>query len=478
MAVFEPRPYQREIITKGIDEPYIGAFLDMGLGKTAIALSVVEFLAYRDAAINKVLIVAPKTVVEGVWQDEADKWDHTRKIRIIEVLGDIKHREKALRAPGTVYAINYENLAWLCGYLNFALDKYFDMVIFDESSKMKSPSSVRFKAAEKAMKYVPRIMLLTGTPAPNGYMDLWSPLFLLDRGDRLGKNITQFRGRYFVPQREQNYTKYLLIPGADKVIQSKISDICVSLNAEDCLPDMPKIVYIDKRVELSEKTRKAYRNFERDRVLEIADKMAVRKAEDLDNFSPQIIAANASALRTKLLQFTNGAVYLGDDELGRKRSGYTVYHDEKIDYLLGVIDAAAGRPVLVTYTFRHDLDRIMDALSKEGVKARQYKTVNDKNDWNAGKIEVLLTHPGSAGYGLNLQEGGSIIVWFGLTDNLEHYQQLNKRLHRSGQKEVVRCIRIMARGTEDEKVVKNLAGKATTQKDLMNNLRAKFNEYL
>lgn len=478
MAKFNPRPYQAEIIRKAIDEPYIGAFLDMGLGKTAIALSVVEYLAYRELAINKVLIVAPKTVVQGVWQDEADKWDHTRKIRIVEVLGTAKQREKALRSPGVVYAINYENLAWLCGYYNHALDKVFDMVIFDESSKMKSPSSVRFKAAKNAMEYIARIMHLTGTPAPNGYMDIWSQLFLLDRGERLGKNITAYRDKYFVARREFLYVKYELIPTADKLIESKIKDICVSLNAADCLKDLPEIVYIDKRIELSPKAYAGYKDFERRKVIEIADKMAIRKAADLDTFSPQIVAANASALRMKLLQYSNGAVYLGNDALGREREGYTVFHNEKIEYLLDVVDSANGRPMLLTYAFRHDLDRLTEALTKEGVNVRQYQSVKDKSDWNAGKIEVLMVNPASAGYGLNLQEGGSIVTWFGLTDNLEHYQQLNKRVHRSGQRETVRCLRLIVKGTEDEKVVKNLVNKDKTQAALMESLKAKFDEYL
>ena len=478
MAAFEPRPYQDMVIRKVIEEPYVGAFLDMGLGKTAIALTAVEWLAYRDLSVRKVLIVAPKTVVQGVWQDEADRWDHTRKIRIIEVLGTARQRERALRTPGVVYAINYENLAWLCGYYGQAIDRVFDMVIFDESSKMKSHASVRFKAAKVAMEYVPRILLLTGTPAPNGYLDLWSQVYLLDRGERLGANITAYRNTYFRTVRHDRYQEYTLLPSARSVIESRIKDICVSLSAADVLETLPEIVYIDKRIELSRKTYEAYKEFERRRVMEIADKMQIRRASDLERLSPQIVAANASALRAKLLQFANGAVYIGNDALGRKRDGYAIYHDEKIEYLLEVIASANGRPVLLTYNFRHDLDRLTEALTKEGVNVRQYQTTKDKDDWNAGKIEVLLVHPASAGYGLNLQQGGSIVVWFGLTDNLEHYQQLNKRLHRSGQRETVRCIRLMAKGTEDEKVVKNLTNKDKTQAALMASLKAKFDEYL
>jgi SNF2 family DNA or RNA helicase len=250
------------------------------------------------------------------------------------------------------------------------------------------------------------------------------------------------------------------------------------LSAADCLKDLPEIVYIDKRIELSPKAYKAYKGFERDKVIEIADRLAIRKADDLDRLSPQIVASNASALRTKLLQFSNGAVYLGNDALGREREGYTIFHDEKIEYLLDVVDSAGGRPMLLTYTYRHDLDRLTAALTKEKINVRQYQTVNDKNDWNAGKIEVLLVHPASAGYGLNLQAGGSIVTWFGLTDNLEHYQQLNKRLHRSGQRDVVRCLRLMVKGTEDEKVIKNLVNKDKTQAALMESLKAKFDEYL
>lgn len=479
MAEFKPRPYQAEIIRKAIREPYVGAFLDMGLGKTSIALTVIEQLACRELEVRKVLIVAPKAVVRGVWQEEADKWEHTRKIRIVEVLGTTKQREKALRSPGVVYAINYENLAWLCGYYNHALDRVFDLVIFDESSKMKSPSSVRFKVARRALEYVPRILLLTGTPAPNGYLDLWSQVYLLDRGERLGRNITEYRSRYFRNVSHGEFAKYELIPTADKIIESKIKDICVSLTAAECLSSLPEIVYIDKRIELSPKVRKQYEEFERKKVLEIADQMEIRRASDLDGrFSPHIIAANASALRTKLLQFSNGAVYLGNDALGRAREGYKIFHDEKIDYLLEVIESAHGRPILLTYTYRHDLERLTGALTAAGVKVRVYKGNEERDDWNAGKIEVLLVHPASAGYGLNLQQGGSIVVWFGLTDNLEHYQQLNKRLHRSGQRETVRCIRLMARGTEDETVVKNLTRKDATQAALMESLKAKFDKYL
>jgi SNF2 family DNA or RNA helicase len=451
----------------------------MGLGKTVIALTVIEYLAYREMVVNKVLIVAPKMVVQGVWQDEADKWDHTRKIRITEVLGTTWQRKKALRTPGVVYAINYENLAWLCGYCNHALNKHFDMIIFDESSKMKSSASVRFKAVKKAMEHPGRVMLLTGTPAPNGYMDLWSQIFLLDRGERLEENITLYRNKYFTARREMGqYIKYTLIPTADIVIKDKIKDICISLNASECLKDMPEIVYINKRIGPSENFFDAYKKFERDKVIEIADRLSIRKANDLDNFPPQIVAANASALRIKLLQFSSGAIYVGKDALGRHHDGYTVHHNEKIDYLLEIVDSANRRPVLITYTYRHDLDRLLDALTKKGINARHYQNIKDKNNWNAGKIEALLVHPASAGYGLNLQQGGSIVIWFGLTDNLERYQQLNKRLHRFGQRETVRCIHLMMRGTEDEKVIRNLEGKENVQKALLDGLKAKFDEYL
>lgn len=479
MAKFTPRAYQADIIKRAIEEPYIGAFLDMGLGKTSIALSVVEHLAYREMEISKVLIVAPKTVVQGVWQDEADKWEHTRKIRIVEVLGTAKQREKALRTQSVVYAINYENLPWLCGYYNHALDKAFDMVIFDESSKMKSHSSVRFKVCKVAMEYIPRIMLLTGTPAPNGYMDLWAQLFLLDRGERLGMNVTAYRRSFFSSARSYGgFMKYELMQGADIIIESKIKDICVSLNASDCLSELPEIVYLDKKLSLSDKAYKAYKEFEKSKVIEIANTLSIKQAGDLDSISPQIVAANASALRGKLLQFSNGAVYMGKDALGRAREGYTVFHDEKIEYLLDLVDSAAGRPILCTYAYKHDLERITAAMKREKINVRKYTGVQDKNDWNAGKIQVLLVHPASAGYGLNLQQGGSIIVWFGLTDNLEHYQQLNKRLHRSGQKETVRCIRIISKGTEDEKVVHNLVSKGDTQDALMQGLKARINEYI
>ena len=476
MEKFKPREYQLAAIKRGINDPYLGLFLDMGLGKTAIALSVVEYLAFKEIEIGRVLLVAPKTVVRGVWQDEADKWKHTSKIQIIEVLGTEKQRKKALATAGLMYAINYENFAWLCGQYGGNMLP-FDMIIFDESSKMKSSNSIRFKAADKATRNTSRIMLLTGTPAPNGYIDLWSQLFLLDRGDRLNSHITHFRSRYFNSERGLNYTKYTLQAGADKVIEDKIKDICISLSAKDCI-ELPSISYIDKKMYLSDAIYKKYKEFERDKVLEIADKMAIKKANDIDVCSAAIVAANAAALRIKLLQFSNGAVYYGDDAFGNKRIGYEIIHDEKIDYLMEIIEAAQGRPVLVAYSFKHDVDRIVPQLLKAGYKTKVYKGNAERDAWNSKQLDVLVANPASAAYGLNLQFGGSIIVWYGLTDNLEHYEQFNKRLHRSGQVEPVRIIRIIVRGTEDVKVAKNLENKGHTQANLMESLKAKFEEYL
>lgn len=475
---FEPRPYQQYNIKRVIEEPYYGAFLDMGLGKTIITLSAIEYLAYRDMSVRKVLIVAPKTVVQGVWQDECDKWDHTKKIKITEVIGSAKERDTALCKPGVVYAINYENLVWLCKRCNYALDRFFDMVVFDESSKMKGYDTKRFKTFKKSSEYVSRIVLLTGTPSPKDYMDLWAQVFTLDRGERLGHNITLYRSRYFSCVRKGSYTDYNLIHGADKIIQKRISDICVSMSASDYLKDLPDILYIDKRLRLSNKTYKAYKDFKRDKVLELIDSMGLVSANDIDKVSALVIASNAASLRSKLLQFTNGAVYLGKDEFGRDREGYVEYHNEKIEYALDIVYAAKGRPVLMTYQFKHDKERLFTALKDAGYNVRVYKDSRDKNDWNNRLIDVLLVHPGSTGYGLNLQQGGSIIVWFGLTDNLEHYLQLNKRLHRDGQTETVRCIRITASGTEDENVISGLAGKEINQKQLIAALKADIRKYI
>jgi SNF2 family DNA or RNA helicase len=270
------------------------------------------------------------------------------------------------------------------------------------------------------------------------------------------------------------FVKYDLIHGADKTIESKIRDICISLNAKDCLTEVPEILYIDHKIRLSDNVYRRYKEFERDRIIDLAKELGINRASNIDSVPSHIVAVSASALRTKLLQYANGAVYNSMSLLNNHSDGYIEFHEEKIRATLDIIESVNGAPVLLTYAYRHDLDRLLKALTKKGIKARQYQNVKDKNDWNVGKIEVLLVHPQSAGYGLNLQEGGSIIVWFGLTDNLEYYQQLNKRLHRSGQKEVVRCIRIIASGTEDEKVVKNLIGKNATQETLMESLKAKF----
>lgn len=478
MALFKPRPYQSYNIERMKTEPYFGAFLDMGLGKTVITLSAIEWLAYHDMSINKVLIVAPKTVVQGTWQDECNKWDHTCKIKIVEVLGSAKQRVAALNKKAIVYAINYENLVWLCCHYNHALDKVFDMIVFDESTNMKGYDSKRFKVFKRAAEYVPRIVLLTGTPAPRDYADLWAQLYLLDRGERLGKNITTFRNTYFASQHKGQYREYSLLPGADKIIQDKIKDICVSMNANDYLGDQPSILYIDKKVVLSDKTYKAYKSFEKEKVLEIADKMGMRTDDDIDSIPPLVLASNAAALRMKLLQFAQGAVYLGDDEMGNHRDGYAVYHDEKLNYLVDVVSSAKGKPVLIVYQFKHDLERITAALCKEGYSPRQYKTPQDKKDWNNGKIDALLVHPASAGYGLNLQFGGSIIIWYCLTNKLGDYLQMNTRIWRSGQAEVVRCIHILCAGTEDEKVMANIYRKDMSQKELLNSLKAKLNEYV
>lgn len=451
---FRPHAYQAHCIKKIIEIRKLGLFLDMGLGKTVTTLTAVKELKYNRFEVRKVLVIAPKKVAEGTWTKEKDKWDHTRMLRVSQVLGSQAKRIRALNTPADLYIINRENVAWLVDYYRNAWP--FDMVVVDESSSFKSHKSKRFKALASMGGHIGRMVELTGTPSPNGLNDLWSQVFLLDGGERLGRRYTQFRERYFDPGDRGNNViyNYRAKPGSEESILEKISDICISMKAEDYL-QLPDVTYHQVPVTLDAKAEKAYREMERKMVL------------DLPEDEEQISVASAAALSNKLLQLANGALY--DD-------GHGVHevHGCKIEAFLELIESLQGKPALVFYNFQSDRERILGALGKSGLRIRELKTTEDEDAWNRREVDVLLTHPASSAYGLNLQQGGNHVVWFGLTWNYELYTQANKRLHRQGQEEKVIIHHLVCAGTRDEDVMKALERKEDVQEWVMSSLKARI----
>ena len=454
MREFIPHKYQLTAINHVINVPKCGLFLDMGLGKTVSTLTAIKELKYNRFQVNKVLIIAPKKVAEGTWSKEKDKWNHTKDFRVSLVLGSQQKRIKALSVNADLYIINRENIPWLVDYLRN--DWYFDTVVIDESSSFKNSRSKRFKALKMVLPKINRLIELTGTPSPNGVEDLWAQIYLLDQGTRLEKYITHFRAKYMEPNKRNRSQifDYKIKDGVYDSIINKISDICISMKSEDYL-ELPDLSYNEIPVILNDKARRDYDKMERDFVLEL------ERAED------EITAVNAAALSNKLLQISNGAVY---DSSGV----YTEVHDAKIDSFLELVERLQGKSLLVFYNFQHDRDRIKKALEKSDLVVKELKTTQDEDDWNAGKIDILLTHPASAAYGLNLQEGGNHVCWFGLSWNLEHYQQANKRLHRQGQKEKVIIHHLVTQGTRDEDVMRALDNKAGVQEEIMQSLKARI----
>ena len=454
MREFIPHKYQLTAINHVINVPKCGLFLDMGLGKTVSTLTAIKELKYNRFQVNKVLIIAPKKVAEGTWSKEKDKWNHTKDFRVSLVLGRQQKRIKALSVNADLYIINRENIPWLVDYLRN--DWYFDTVVIDESSSFKNSQSKRFKALKMVLPKINRLIELTGTPSPNGVEDLWAQIYLLDQGERLEKYITHFRNRYMEPDKRSRSQifDYKVKEGVYDHIINKISDICISMKSEDYL-ELPDLSYNEIPVVLNDKARKDYDKMERDFVLELEE------AEE------DITAVNAAALSNKLLQISNGAVY---DNSGI----YTEVHNAKIDSFLELVESLQGRSLLVFYNFQHDKERIKKALEKSNLVVRELKTTQDEDDWNARKIDILLTHPASAAYGLNLQEGGNHVCWFGLTWNLEHYQQANKRLHRQGQKEKVIIHHLVTQDTRDEDVMRALDSKADVQEEILQSLKARI----
>ena len=441
---FTPHAYQKYAIDYIKTHPVTALFLDMGLGKTVTTLTAIRDLMYDTFEIQRVLVVAPLRVARDTWPEEIRKWDHLKELTCSVVVGNMVERRRALQKEADIYIVNRENLAWL--YQNSRLD--FDMVVLDELSSFKNAQSKRFKAMKAMRPKVKRIVGLTGTPSGNGLMDLWAEFRLLDMGERLGRYISQYRNLYFKPDKCNGMVvfSYKPLPGAEEAIYHQIADITVSMKANDYLK-MPELVSVTKEVTLSEKEQKRYDELKKSLVLDLPD--------------GEVTAANAASLTMKLSQIANGAIYTDDKDVVK-------IHDRKLDALEDLVESANGRPVLVAYWFKHDKDRIQKRM-----QARELKEPQDFTDWNAGKIPVALIHPASAGHGLNLQQGGSILIWFGLTWSLELYQQTNARLWRQGQKSRTVIVQhIVARDTIDERILKVLEHKDGTQAALIDAVKA------
>lgn len=413
-------------------------------------LTAIDELIYDRFEVSKVLVIAPKRVADDTWTGEASKWDHLQHLTFSKVLGTAAQREAALQADADIYLVNRENVVWLVERLRKRWP--FDMVVVDELSSFKSNQAKRFKSLRAVRPLAKRFVGLTGTPAPNGLMDLWPEVYLLDRGERLGKTITGYRDRYFCPGKRNGFTVFTWEPkeGAEEAIHKRISDICISMKAGDYLR-LPEQVVNDVRIRLDTAEMAKYRELEREKLMELDGQ--------------EITALSAAAVWGKLLQLANGAVYNDDRTV-------TVLHQKKLDALEDILEASCGHPVLVFYSFRHDYDRLMGRFGK--LNPRTIQTNVDIRDWNAGRIQLLLAQPASMGHGLNIQAGGHIIVWFGLNPSLELYQQANARLHRQGQGEAVIIHRLIVDGTVDEDVLRKLEDKNGRQESLMEAVKARI----
>lgn len=442
---YEPHDYQKYATDFILEHPVSAVFLEMGLGKSVITLTALFDLCLDRFLIRKVLVIAPLRVARDTWPSEIQKWDHLSGLTYAVAVGTEAERKAALMQTADIYIINRENVDWLITKSGIPFD--FDMVVIDELSSFKSHQAKRFKSLLKARSKVKRIVGLTGTPSSNGLMDLWAEFRILDLGERLGRYITRYRSAYFTPDKRNGEVifSYKPLPGAEQMIYDRISDITISMKSCDYLK-LPECVINEVPVTMSEKEMVVYERFREDMVARIKDK--------------KIDAANAAVLSGKLLQMANGAVY--DEE---KNSLHI--HDRKLDALEDLLEGANGKPVLIAYWYQHDAERI-----KARFPVREIKTSKDIEDWNAGKIFAAIIHPASAGHGLNLQSGGSTLIWFGLTWSLELYQQTNARLHRQGQTDTVIIHHIIAKGTIDEQVMTALRKKEKTQDALIDAVKA------
>lgn len=446
MSIFTPYPHQRAGIDWIIDHPACALFWGMGTGKTVTTLTAIDRLLYDLMEDGPVLVIAPKRVAENTWSKETAKWEHLQHLRVSRVMGTAKQRREALSSFADVYVINRENVVWLVELLGNRWP--FPIVVLDELSSFKSAQAKRWKALRRVRGRIRRIIGLTGTPRPNGLEDLWPEVYLLDQGVRLGKTLGAFRARYLVPEKMNGHVVYSYRekPGASEEVHALLQDIAISIRKEDVL-QLPGQIYEDVELDPSPALLKKYKQFERDKVLECLD-------ED-----GEIVAGTAAALTNKLLQFANGAIYDTD-------GGVHPIHDIKLDALEELIEAAGGDPVLVLYAYQHDADRI-----RQRITCRSLDTPADIDAWNRGEIPVALAHPASIGHGLNLQDGGHILIWYGLTWSLELYQQANERLNRPGQKNVCRIYHLILKGTHDERVLRALENKDKGQAAAIEALR-------
>lgn len=448
---YVPHNYQT-YATEFIENKNISAvFLDMGLGKSVITLSAINDLLFDSFDVHKVLVIGPLRVARDTWPAELKKWDHLKDLRYEVAIGTEVERINALKRKADIYIINRENVEWLVEKSGIKFD--FDMVVLDELSSFKNGRAKRFKSLLQVRPKIKRIVGLTGTPAGNGLMDLWAEFRILDLGERLGRFITRYRECYFRPDKTNGQVvfSYKPLPFAEETIYDKISDITISMKATDYL-EMPELISNEYKVYLNKKEKEFYDQMRHDLVLDMKDK--------------EITAANAAALTNKLTQLANGAVY---DDSGN----ITDFHDRKLDALEDLIESANGKPLLVAYWFKHDLERIKKRLDELKVNYKCLDSSQSIEDWNAGKLQVGLIHPASAGHGLNLQDGGNTLIWFGLTWSLELYQQANARLYRQGQKEKnVVIIHIISDGTIDETIMKVIQGKETKQEALLKAVKA------
>lgn len=442
---YKPHSYQEYAIKYIEAHPISALLIDMGLGKTSITLTAIRNLLFDSFEVCKVLVIAPLRVAKNTWTDEIKKWEHLSTLTYSLIIGNENERLSALNEQTDIYIINRENVDWLVNKSGYKFD--FDMVVIDELSSFKNHQSKRFKSLMKVRPLVKRIVGLTGTPSSNGLMDLFAEFKILDMGKRLGYFIGQYRNTYFKPDKMNGpiVYSYKPLPNAENAIYEKISDITVSMKANEYLK-MPELLTSNYVVELSNSEKNRYDEMKKSLVLEITD--------------GEITASNAASLSNKLCQLSNGAIY--DDE-----QNIVEIHDRKLEALDDIIESMNGKPLLIAYWYRHDLERIKSRFS-----VREIKTSEDISDWNDGKIPVALIHPASAGHGLNLQNGGSTLVWFGLTWSLELYQQTNARLYRQGQKNTVVIQHIITKGTIDEQILKALQKKNKTQADLIDAVRA------
>lgn len=449
---YKPHNYQAYAIQRIVNDEAVGLFLRPGLGKTSITLSAINILKYYRWSVQKVLVVAPKKVAEGTWSKEALKWEHLKHLKVSTVLGSVTKRIKALNTPADIYVINRENIPWLVEYYQQAWP--FDMVVLDESTSFKNSQSKRFKALKLVRRFMKKVVLLTGTPSSRGLEDLWAQVYLLDEGKRLGRTITQYRQTYFnCNTHGGHFTEYSAKEGAEDAVLNAISDICISMTAEDYLT-LPHLVEHEIPVMLDAKAEKAYKKFERDLLLELDENI--------------VTAQTAGVLTGKLLQFCAGAVYDEDKKV-------LPLHNCKIDAYMELLESLNGEHCITFYGFQHDRDRILEALSKTKLRVRVYKDTSDEDDWNNGEIDVLLVHPASCAYGLNLQAGGQHIIWFTPNWSFELNDQGKCRLWRQGSPyEKIFVHYLVVPDSVDEDVIKAVQDRENTHHNVMDVLKARI----